>query len=93
MTKGFDKKAIQHFINMLKDSDEDFIRWAIQIVLDWNRSEIKSENLIHIHGTKDFIFPLKNIKNCDYIVNGGTHDMIMTSAAEINEILKKEIDS
>jgi len=91
ITKRFDKKAIQLFYLMLKDADDDFIHWAINLILDWNRTDFKKENLIHIHGSNDIVFPLRNIKNCNYVIKGGTHDMIMTSAAEISKILKFEL--
>jgi hypothetical protein len=85
------KKNMQIFKTMLMDTDNDFINGAIKFVLQWQRTDYDKENLIHIHGTKDIIFPLRNIKNCDYKIKGGSHDMIMSKHAEINRILTKEI--
>lgn len=61
--------------------------WAIDQVLNW-KNEWYPENLIHIHGTKDHIFPIKNIK-ADFVIQGGGHLMLMNKAEEVNEILKK----
>jgi pimeloyl-ACP methyl ester carboxylesterase len=85
------KKALQLFKDMLHDSDDDFIKRAITFVLEWNRKGYDKQKLIHIHGSNDHIFPLKNISHCDYIIKGGTHDMIMSKPSEINNILNKEI--
>jgi pimeloyl-ACP methyl ester carboxylesterase len=85
------KDAMQLFKMMVNESDDDFIKWALQLVMEWERTDCNKDNLIHIHGTKDLVFPLKNIKNCDYIIEGGKHDMIMTNASEINKILEYEI--
>lgn len=61
--------------------------WAIEQVLNW-KNKWFPENTVHIHGTKDHIFPIKNIK-ADFVIQGGGHLMLMNKAVEINEILKK----
>lgn len=60
--------------------------WAIEQVLNWKNKWLP-ENLVHIHGTKDHIFPIKNVK-ADFVIQGGGHLMLMNKAGEINEILK-----
>lgn len=85
------KVSTKLFKEMLDDADDDFLRWGMQSILDWQRSAYDGKNLTHIHGTKDLVFPLRNIRQCDYTIKGGTHGMIMSSPREINEILKKEI--
>jgi pimeloyl-ACP methyl ester carboxylesterase len=85
------EKAMQLFKAMLYDTDNEFIKRSIQFVLDWKRSSYHNENLIHIHGTKDLVFPLKNINHCDFKIRGGAHDMIMSKPQEINKILIAEI--
>ena len=44
------------------------------------------KNIVHIHGTKDNVFPLKHIKNAIEI-KGGTHIMILTKAKKISKII------
>ncbi|MEO8960472.1 MAG: alpha/beta hydrolase [Ginsengibacter sp.] len=61
--------------------------WAIEQVLNW-KNKWFPKNVVHIHGTKDHIFPIKNIK-ADFVIKGGGHLMLMNKAGEINEILKK----
>jgi|SRR6185436_11265435 len=91
ITDTSNEKAMQLFKTMLHDTDNDFIKRSIQFVLDWKRAAYKKENLVHIHGTKDLVFPLKNIHRCDYKIKDGAHDMIMSKPDEINKILRAEI--
>lgn len=83
--------AFRIFKDMLFDADASFISWGIRMVLEWERTTYEKENLVHIHGTGDLVFPIRNIVNCDYKIKDGAHDMILTRADEINEILAKEI--
>ena len=78
-------------LQMLADVDDDFLRWGMQAALDWQRKTYDSKNLIHIHGTKDLVFPLRNIRQCHYTIKDGTHGMIMGKPREISEILRREI--
>ena len=66
---------------------QQYTDWAIHQILHW-KNEWQPENLAHIHGGKDHIFPIKNIK-ADYIIPDGGHFMIMNRAEKINGILKE----
>ena len=78
-------------LQMLADADDDFLKWGMQCALSWQRKTYDSQKLVHIHGTRDLIFPLRNIRQCHYTIKGGTHGMIMSRPAEISNILSKEI--
>lgn len=64
-----------------------YSNWAIDQVVTW-KNEIIPTKLVHIHGTKDHIFPIKYIKNPDYIIRGGGHLLSMNNAEEVSNILK-----
>lgn len=66
-----------------------YSNWAINEILNW-KNNWHPENLVHLHGGSDHIFPLKNIK-ADFVIPGGGHLMVMNKAKEVNEILKKII--
>jgi pimeloyl-ACP methyl ester carboxylesterase len=70
-----------------KTIGQQFTNWATHQIINW-KNEWLPENLIHIHGGKDHIFPIKNIK-ADYIIPGGGHFMIMNRSEEVNTIIKK----
>ena len=83
------KKRADLYKKYLSMRDEKYLPWAIKNVLHWKQKSDFS-NTIHIHGNKDGIFPIKNIKNC-IIVDGGTHIMILNKAKKINTLLEREL--
>jgi pimeloyl-ACP methyl ester carboxylesterase len=70
--------------------DRRYTDFAINEIVNW-KNEWSSENTVHIHGTNDHIFPIKYIKNPEYVIRGGGHLLLMNNANEVNEILKKEL--
>jgi pimeloyl-ACP methyl ester carboxylesterase len=74
------------FNDMLKKTSPVFMKWAMKAVLNWNNKVIP-EDVIHIAGDKDFVFPFKKIKD-PILIKGGTHIMIISNAGQINKILK-----
>lgn len=80
MARDFRKKASMKYTN-----------WAVDKVLHWQNPSMPA-SVYHIHGDKDRIFPIKNIKP-DYTVKDGGHLMIMNKAEEISgrivEVLKR----
>lgn len=81
-----DKSLIRQ---MIKDTDEQFIRWAFQAILDWRFSVVPSP-LLHIHGTNDGILPGK-LTHPTHWIKGGDHLMVLSRAAEINAVLHDEL--
>jgi hypothetical protein len=55
----------------------------------WEQNEV-IPNIIHIHGDKDAVFPMKYINDCINISNG-THIMILNKYKWFNENLPKLI--
>jgi len=53
--------------------------------MTWKNAN-KAEDIIHIHGTSDKIFPIRPIKNCIKITKGG-HFMIVNKSEEISRII------
>ncbi len=76
---------------MLRNADIEFNEWAVDQVIHWKNEDV-SDNLIHIHGTRDRIFPHFYIKDAVWI-KGGTHFMVVNRAKEISKIIKKELTS
>lgn len=64
-----------------------YSNWAINEILNW-KNDWRPENLLHIHGSNDHIFPIKKIK-ADFVIQGGGHFMLMNKADKVNEILNK----
>jgi uncharacterized membrane protein len=83
----FIKQRVKLYEKFLSVRDKNYLNWAIENVILWERTEIDKE-IIHIHGLEDEVFPVKYIKN--YIpVKGGTHIMILNRYKWLNENLPK----
>ena len=72
-----------------KNADLVFVDWAIHEILNW-KNAWQPENIIHIHGDRDRIFPVKKI-HPTFIIKDGTHMMIYNRAREISEYIQKEL--
>lgn len=87
------KKDSAHMIQMMRDQDNRFMKWALLAAPRW-KGQGDESRIHHIHGNKDLMFPVKRIKNAR-IIEGGTHIMVYSKADEvsshINQILKHEI--
>lgn len=83
------KERLKLYKKYLTMNDKNYLDWAIEQVIMWERIVI-DENVIHIHGDNDNVFPAQNIKN--FInVKGGTHIMIINRYKWFNENLPKII--
>jgi pimeloyl-ACP methyl ester carboxylesterase len=76
---------------MIQDLDIEFNEWAVDQVIRWRNEDIP-DNLTHIHGTRDRIFPHFYIKDAVWI-KGGTHFMVVNRAKEISKIIRKELSA
>ena len=75
--------------NFRRLRDKKYLDWAIEKIISWDRTEVV-QNVIHIHGDADEVFPIKNIENC-IVVKGGTHIMILSKFKWFNANLPKII--
>ncbi|WP_299014283.1 alpha/beta hydrolase [uncultured Polaribacter sp.] len=79
------KKKADLYKKYLSVRDKTYLKWSIYNVLKWKQlNPIKS--IVHIHGNKDTVFPIKNIKN-SIEIKGGTHVMILMKAKQITKII------
>ncbi len=83
---GVETAEEKHMVHQYRRSiDKTYSEWAIDCVLNWKNKESPS-NLIHIHGDKDRIFRIRNLKP-HYIIKTGGHFMVMNRASELNKLL------
>jgi pimeloyl-ACP methyl ester carboxylesterase len=72
---------------IIADTPPAFAKWAFGRILTWENT-IEPQNLFHIHGTADKLFPIGYI--CpDVKINGGGHFMVYSKADEISEVLAR----
>ncbi len=78
------------FKAILLDTDAKFMKWAVDRVVNW-RNELIPNNIYHIHGDRDRIFPYRYVQE-DFSVEKGGHFMIMNQAEYISELIQKIVD-
>ncbi|EJP15850.1 hypothetical protein LEP1GSC080_1201 [Leptospira interrogans str. FPW2026] len=83
-----DKKLLKDFIKL---TNAKFIKWALSTILKWYNQYTQNE-IVHIHGDKDKLFPVRSIKNAFIIKNGG-HFMILNKSDEISSKLKEILEN
>jgi pimeloyl-ACP methyl ester carboxylesterase len=84
---GKEQKKV--YFEIVRDTDPDFVKWAITAILNWKNKEIP-KNLIHMHGTADRLLPHRYVK-ADHLIKGGNHVMPMDSHIEVSALLKELI--
>ena len=80
-------KTIERYFTM---RDIRYSRWAMDKVVNWNQTEFH-KNLLHLHGTKDSVFPSKYISDAIFIEEG-THLMIFNKPGEMNNHILTFLD-
>lgn len=81
------KKRLQLYDIYLSVRNKKYLDWAIKMMICWPRVEADPE-VLHIHGDKDIVFPIKNI-NQAFVIKGGTHAMIIYKAKAVTAALLK----
>ncbi|QCE42223.1 alpha/beta hydrolase [Psychroserpens sp. NJDZ02] len=82
-------KRIELYKKYLSVSDKNYLDWAIEQVVCWDQ-DLPLQDIIHIHGDNDMVFPFSNLGDC-ISVKGGTHIMIINKFKWFNENLPKLI--
>ncbi len=77
------KKRLELYQAFLHVRSARYLNWAIKNMVCWKPSYTPA-NMLHIHGSADVIFPIKNIDNCD-IIEGGTHIMLLNKGSQISK--------
>ncbi len=75
---------------ILYDTNAKFMKWAIDRVVTW-KNEIMPENIYHIHGESDRIFPYRFVCE-DFSIKKGGHFMIMNHAEAVSQLIQKIVD-
>ena len=87
VTEPADKKLLKEVIH---DTPTKFLKWAINEILHW-KNEIRSDNLYHIHGTNDKLFPF-SITKADKAVENGGHLMVYTNADSVSNLIRSHLE-
>lgn len=85
----FLKKRAGLYKKYLSVRNNKYLYWAIEHMVRWE-CEKPREDIIHIHGDEDMVFPYKYIGDC-ITVKGGTHIMIINRFRWFNKNLPEII--
>lgn len=77
------------FESMLEAKDPLFLKRTIEMIMKWDR-KVYSRKIVHIHGDNDNTIPARNVK-FNYLVENGSHMMMLTRSAELNIIIRREL--
>jgi hypothetical protein len=83
------KKRLELYQAFLHVRSAGYLNWAIKNMVCWQPT-VPNEEIIHIHGDGDVIFPIKNIKNC-LVIEGGTHIMLLNKGSQVSKIIIEAI--
>jgi len=90
---GMKTKAEKELLKGILDAtDPVFLKWAMDAIVHW-QNEALVPGLVHLHGDKDRILPIKNISAADFTILNGGHLMTFCQASEINDILEVFLNS
>jgi predicted esterase YcpF (UPF0227 family) len=85
------KKRLMLYQQYLSVRDKVYLDWAIKQMVCWGRTEA-IKGVIHIHGTADIVFPVKNIIDA-VLLEGGTHVMILNKGSRVSKLLENIIEN
>lgn len=71
--------------------DAHYLRWSIHQIVNWN-SDLKVDNLYHIHGDKDVVFPHHLLKGNVLIIPKGNHLMIYQKGKAVSQKLREILE-
>jgi len=77
------EKRFKMYQKYLHVRDKVYLDWAIKNLLCWKREKALS-GVYHIHGDRDQVFPIANIKNTITIA-GGSHIMVLTRGSVMSQ--------
>ena len=87
---GIPKRWKTEFIEMANTFSPEYYYFASHELLNWKGAAPRCE-VIHIHGTRDELFPIDKC-NPDILIEGGTHLMIATHANKISEAIERILE-
>lgn len=79
-------------LQMAAAADPQFIEWAIEQVVHWQPPVHTHIPIVHIHGTKDTLFPYRRIRE-GIPVTGGSHVMNMQLPDVVNSLILQALNT
>lgn len=71
---------------MLDQFSGAYYKWAMNAVLNWKGANVTCP-VFHVHGDKDELFPIAQVKNA-VLIEGGRHLMIVSKPEEVSHVVR-----
>lgn len=84
------KHEKETFVQMLKSTKPDHYKRLSDMIINWENKEASKE-IIHIHGENDHTLPISRI-SADFILNEGSHVMLLTRAEELSPVIREYLE-
>jgi pimeloyl-ACP methyl ester carboxylesterase len=75
-------------VQMARNNTPGFLYWCVHAIATWQGGHDYRKDIIHLHGTRDGMFPIRNIANA-IAVPGGSHNMQLTRKEEVTSLLRQ----
>jgi pimeloyl-ACP methyl ester carboxylesterase len=74
---------------IIQELDIGYVKWALYQISTWpNQTQISG--LLHLHGTRDKLFPVRYIQNF-WPIPGGEHLMVVSLGEQVSQIINTEL--
>lgn len=83
------KARLPNLKEVFEYRDPYYLKWSIDKIVNWN-PEHPLKNFVHVHGTKDIIFPSSHIRNSK-IIDGGSHVMVVLRPKAVSKLVNEEL--
>ena len=75
---------------MFLETPNPFLLWTVGAIRGWAGFDGEFKNVYHVHGDKDHLIPIRNVRP-DKVIQGGGHVINLTHPREVNEFIKKSL--
>jgi pimeloyl-ACP methyl ester carboxylesterase len=77
--------------SMAQNNSPRFLSWCVNAIVNWDGKTPDRNDIIHIHGTKDGMFPIKRLQQVIPVPNG-SHKMLLSNPAFFTDFLLKQLN-
>lgn len=92
MRKLYYTKKRDSIDDIFQYRNKAYLRWSIHKIVHWKHSQqYRENNVTHIHGNKDIVFPIQYIKN-PIVIDGGTHIMVRQKPKRVSAVINRVLD-
>lgn len=79
------------FTKMVNLQNNDYLKWAVKQISNWQGPSKFNVPIVQIHGDKDKTFPIELLVKPNYIISGAMHLMAFNRAQEVSEIINAHL--